>query len=62
LAACDPIARAERFEWRYGLPCAKWRRTLPATLQFWAGLVDNKVGAIDDVWSGLRFVYRVTER
>src|SRR5207249_1085117 len=24
-----------------------------------AGLVDNKVCAIDEVWSGLRFVYRV---
>lgn len=27
-----------------------------------AGLVDNKVCAIDDVWSGLRFVYRVADR
>lgn len=27
-----------------------------------AGLVDNKVCAIDDVWSGLRFVYRVKDR
>jgi hypothetical protein len=27
-----------------------------------AGLVDNKVCAIDETWSGLRFVYRVTER
>jgi hypothetical protein len=26
------------------------------------GLVDNKVCAIDDVWSGLRFVYRVAAR
>src|SRR5262249_16390639 len=26
------------------------------------GLVDNKVCAIDDVWSGLRFVYRVADR
>ena len=26
------------------------------------GLVDNKVCAVDDVWSGLRFVYRVRER
>ena len=26
------------------------------------GLVDNKVCAVDDVWSGLRFVYRVSER
>jgi hypothetical protein len=25
-------------------------------------LVDNKVCAIDDTWSGLRFVYRVTDR
>jgi hypothetical protein len=26
------------------------------------GLVDNKVCAIDDVWSGLRFVYRLKDR
>jgi hypothetical protein len=26
------------------------------------GLVDNKVAAIDDVWSGLRFVYRLADR
>jgi hypothetical protein len=26
------------------------------------GLVDNKVCAVDDVWSGLRFVYRVVDR
>jgi hypothetical protein len=26
------------------------------------GLVDNKVCAIDDTWSGLRFVYRLIDR
>ena len=26
------------------------------------GLVDNKVCAIDDTWSGLRLVYRVADR
>lgn len=26
------------------------------------GLVDNKVCAIDDTWSGLRFVYRIRDR
>lgn len=26
------------------------------------GLVDNKVCAIDDTWSGLRFVYRLKDR
>ena len=26
------------------------------------GLVDNKVAAIDDAWSGLRFVYRLADR
>jgi hypothetical protein len=26
------------------------------------GLVDNKVCAIDDTWSGLRFVYRADDR
>jgi hypothetical protein len=27
-----------------------------------AGLVDNKVCAIDDTWSGLRFVVRLVDR
>ena len=27
-----------------------------------AGLVDNKVCAIDEAWSGLRFVYRLVDR
>jgi hypothetical protein len=27
-----------------------------------AGLVDNKVCAINDTWSGLRFVYRLADR
>ncbi len=27
-----------------------------------AGLVDNKVCAVDEVWSALRFVYRVRDR
>jgi hypothetical protein len=27
-----------------------------------AGLVDNKVCAIDDTWSGLRFVFRLADR
>lgn len=27
-----------------------------------AGLVDNKVCTIDEIWSGLRFVYRVADR
>jgi hypothetical protein len=27
-----------------------------------AGLVDNKVCAIDDTWSGLRFVFRLKDR
>ena len=27
-----------------------------------SGLVDNKVCAIDEVWSGLRFVYRLSDR
>jgi hypothetical protein len=27
-----------------------------------AGLVDNKICAIDDTWSGLRFVYRLADR
>ncbi|HEV8581548.1 MAG TPA: DUF3052 domain-containing protein [Thermoanaerobaculia bacterium] len=27
-----------------------------------SGLVDNKVCAVDEVWSGLRFVYRLQDR
>jgi len=27
-----------------------------------AGLVDVKVCAVDEVWSGLKFVYRVKDR
>jgi hypothetical protein len=27
-----------------------------------AGLVDNKVCALGDTWSGLRFVYRLVDR
>ncbi len=27
-----------------------------------AGLVDNKSAAIDDLWQGVRFVYRLTDR
>ncbi len=27
-----------------------------------AGLVDNKVCAVDETWSGLRFVYRLADR
>ena len=26
------------------------------------GLVDNKVCAVDETWSGLRFVYRLSDR
>ena len=32
------------------------------TLGLAAGLVDNKICAIDQVWSGLRFVYRLRDR
>jgi hypothetical protein len=32
------------------------------TLGLATGLVDNKVCAIDDVWSGLRLVYRLRDR
>jgi hypothetical protein len=27
-----------------------------------AGLVDNKSAAIDETWTGLRFVYRLKDR
>ena len=36
--------------------------TAVRTLGLEAGLVDNKVCAIDDIWSGLRFVVRLKDR
>ncbi len=36
--------------------------TVVRTIGLAAGLVDNKVCAVDDVWSGLRFVRRTAER
>ena len=61
-----------RLAWTGGLWLA-WRKNkpgAPATLSenvireigIAAGLVDNKVCAIDDDWSGLRFVWRVEDR
>jgi hypothetical protein len=32
------------------------------TIGLEAGLVDNKVAAIDTTWSGLRFVFRLADR
>jgi len=32
------------------------------TIGLAAGLVDNKVCAVDETWSGLRFVYRLADR
>ncbi len=32
------------------------------TIGLAAGLVDVKVAAVDEVWSGLKFVYRLTDR
>ncbi|MDQ6834728.1 MAG: DUF3052 domain-containing protein [Actinomycetota bacterium] len=32
------------------------------TMGLQVGLVDNKICAIDDTWSGLRFVYRTADR
>lgn len=62
-AALDPAG---------GLWIAWPKRTSPITsdlsdrvvreLGLAAGLVDNKVCAIDETWSGLRFVYRVIDR
>ena len=36
--------------------------TVVRTVGLGAGLVDNKVCAIDDTWSGLRFVVRLKDR
>ena len=36
--------------------------TVAQTLGLDAGLVDNKSCAIDETWSGLRFVYRLADR
>ncbi len=32
------------------------------TLRCRSGLVDNKVCAVDETWSGLRIVYRLKDR
>ena len=37
-------------------------RTSCASVGLAHGLVDNKVCAVDDTWSGLRFVYRLRDR
>jgi hypothetical protein len=61
-----------RLDWAGGLWFA-WRKQRPGfrpTLDentireagLAAGLVDNKVCAIDDEWSGLRFVWRIQDR
>jgi hypothetical protein len=72
----DVSARLEelkpRLEWTGGLWFA-WRKRRPGftpTLDentvrhagLAAGLVDNKVCAIDEEWSGLRFVWRIEDR
>jgi len=38
------------------------RESLVRDLGLAHGLVDNKVCAVDEVWSGLRFVYRLQDR
>lgn len=61
-----------RLDWGGGLWFA-WRKRRPGftptldentirELGLAAGLVDNKVCAIDDEWSGLRFVWRLADR
>jgi len=61
-----------RLEWTGGLWFA-WRKRRPGftptldentirELGLESGLVDNKVCAIDDEWSGLRFVWRIEDR
>lgn len=61
-----------RLEWAGGLWFA-WRKRRPGftptldentirEIGLSAGLVDNKVCAIDDEWSGLRFVWRIEDR
>lgn len=36
--------------------------TIVRTLGLKAGLVDTKVASINDIWSGLKFVYRLIDR
>jgi hypothetical protein len=55
------------FASRLGAPAgadvrADLRGTRPFDVILRAGLVDNKGCAIDDTWSGLRFVYRRVDR
>ena len=52
--------------WRKGgpkaVPPAEVNETFVRHTGLDAGLVDIKVCAVDDVWSGLKFVYRLSER
>jgi hypothetical protein len=45
-----------------GQPPAALTENLIRDVGLAAGLVDNKVCAIDETWSGLRFVYRLADR
>ena len=46
----------------YGLSQALTPLFLEREFGLGTGLVDNKVAAVDDVWSGLRFVRRLADR
>ena len=50
--------------WPKGTSCVATdlRESIVRELGLAHGLVDNKVCAVDDVWSGLRFVYRLKDR
>ena len=56
-AVCGSRGRRRRQGWR---PTSAFDAVQSVGLD--AGLVDNKVAAIDETWSGLRFVYRLADR
>jgi hypothetical protein len=67
------VATAKAMLSKTGVLWVSWPKKsskIPTDLDFSAvqqsglslGLVDNKVAAVDDTWSGLKFVYRIKDR
>lgn len=67
------VAKAKAMLSKTGVLWVSWPKKsskIPTDLDFSAvqqsglslGLVDNKVAAVDDTWSGLKFVYRIKDR
>jgi hypothetical protein len=64
LASCIAPAGALWIAWPKQTACVATdlREGIVRELGLAHGVVDNKVCAVDDTWSGLRFVYRLSDR